>query len=309
MALQLASIYDVQRMSLITIEQLTKRYGSRLGIDRLDLTVSEGTVHGFLGPNGSGKTTTIRVLLGFLRASAGRASVFGHDCWSASRLIKSEVGYVSGDLRLHTWMTGRTALQIVGQARGRDLAQKGAELADYFGLEMTVKVVRMSRGMRQKLGLILALVHEPKLLILDEPTTSLDPLAQERLYDHLRTMARNGHTVFFSSHVLSEVEDLCDRVAILRAGQLVADETIEHLRERAPRAVTIRWKLGENAEPATPPGMLALRRKIGRVWECDLTGKVTDLLAWLADRSIEDIEISRPNLESLFRQYYRGGDT
>ncbi len=296
-------------MSLITIEQLTKRYGSRLGIDRLNLSVPEGTVYGFLGPNGSGKTTTIRLLLGFLRPSAGRACVFGHDCWSASRLIKSEIGYVPGDLRLHTWMTGRVALQIVGQARGRDLAGKGAELADYFGLEMTVKVIRMSRGMRQKLGLILALVHEPKLLILDEPTTSLDPLTQDRLYDHIRLMARNGHTVFFSSHVLSEVEDLCDRVAILREGRLVTDETIDHLRDRAPRAVTIRWKSGENAEPATPPGMLALRRKIGRVWECDLTGEVTELVAWLAGRSIEDVEISRPNLENLFRQYYRGGDT
>ncbi len=295
-------------MSLIAIEQLTKRYGSRLGIDRLNLSVPEGAVYGFLGPNGSGKTTTIRVLLGFLRPSAGRACVFGHDCWAASRLIKSEVGYMPGDLRLHTWMTGRTALQIVGQARGRDLAGKGAELADYFGLEMTVKVIRMSRGMRQKLGLILALVHEPGLLILDEPTTSLDPLAQERLYDHIRVMARNGHTVFFSSHVLSEVEDLCDRVAILREGRLVTDETIDHLRDRAPRAVTIRWKSGENAEPATPPGMLALRRRIGRVWECDLKGEVTELVAWLAGRSIEDVEISRPNLESLFRQYYRGGD-
>ncbi|MCH8913500.1 MAG: ABC transporter ATP-binding protein [Planctomycetes bacterium] len=296
-------------MSLLAIEQLTKRYGSRLGIDRLNLSVQEGAVYGFLGPNGSGKTTTIRILLGFLRPSAGRACVFGHDCWGASRLIKSEIGYVPGDLRLHTWMTGRSALQIVGQARGRDLAAKGAELADYFGLEMTVKVMRMSRGMRQKLGLILALVHEPKLLILDEPTTSLDPLAQERLYDHIRVMARNGHTVFFSSHVLSEVEDLCDRVAILREGRLVTDETIDHLRDRAPRAVTIRWKSGDNAEPATPPEMLALHRRIGRVWECDLNGKVTELIEWLAGQSIEDVEISRPNLESLFRQYYRGGDT
>lgn len=295
-------------MSLITIEQLTKRYGMRLGIDRLNLNVPEGAVYGFLGPNGSGKTTTIRVLLGYLKPSTGRAHVFGQDCWAASRMIKSEVGYVPGDLRLHTWMTGRVALQIAGQARGRDLARKGAELADYFGLEMSVKVVRMSRGMRQKLGLILALVHEPKLLILDEPTTSLDPLTQERLYDHLRLMARNGHTVFFSSHVLSEVEDLCNRVAILREGRLVTDETIDHLRERAPRAVTIRWQSRDNAEPATPPAMLTLRRRLGPVWECDLKGKVPELLAWLAGQSIEDVEISRPNLETLFRQYYRGGD-
>ncbi len=290
-------------MCVIQTEQLTKRYGRRVGIDGLTLSVPEGVVYGFLGPNGSGKTTTIRLLLGFLRPTGGQARVFGHDCWRQSRQVKQEVGYVPGDLRLHSWMTGHDALRIVGLARGRDLIGKGTELADYFGLEMTVKVRRMSRGMRQKLGLILALVHEPKLLILDEPTSSLDPLTQERLYEHLRTLARRGHTVFFSSHVLGEVEELCDRVAILREGRLIVDETLQRLSEQAPRAVTIHWT--DQAEPPAPPAMLAIRQRRERVWECDLTGKVTDLVAWLASQSIADVSIGRPNLDSLFRQFYR----
>lgn len=293
-------------MNAIAIENLTKNYGSRVGIQRLTLNVPEGEIYGFLGPNGSGKTTTIRLLLGFLRASSGRASVFGRDCWKESRQVKNELGYVPGDLRLHTWMTGRDALRIVGLARGLDLSKPGNDLADYFGLEMTVRVRRMSRGMRQKLGLILALVHEPKLLILDEPTSSLDPLTQEGLNAHLRRLAGRGHTVFFSSHVLSEVEELCGRVAIVREGRLMTEDSLAHLRDRAPRAVTIRWKDGE-AEPAVPPSLLTLRQRRDRVWECDLIGKPSDLLAWLAGQSIEDISIGKPNLDSLFRQYYLGG--
>ena len=149
------------------------------------------------------------------------------------------------------------------------------------------------------------MVHEPKLLILDEPTSSLDPLTQERLNDHLRQLAGRDHTVFFSSHVLSEVEELCGRVAIVREGLLMTEDTLAHLRDRAPRAVTIRWK-DDQAEPAVPPSLLTLRQRRDRVWECDLNGKPSDLLAWLAGQSIEDISIGRPNLDSLFRQYYLG---
>jgi ABC-2 type transport system ATP-binding protein len=222
---------------VILVEGLTKHYGPRVGVKGLSLRVPKGCVFGFIGPNGAGKTTTIRLLLGFLRPGAGRAQIFGRDCWRESHLIKREVGYVPGDLRLHPWMTGVDALVVTGRARGLDLAPSGRELASYFELDLTVRVRSMSRGMRQKLGLILALVHEPSLLVLDEPTSSLDPLAQDRLYRRLRALAERGHTVFFSSHVLSEVQDLCDRVAIVRSGVLVADETLETLRSRAKREV------------------------------------------------------------------------
>ena len=291
-------------MSVIATERLTKRYGHRMGIEELDVSVPDGAVFGFLGPNGSGKTTTIRVLLGLLKPSQGAARIFGLDCWRDSHRIKAEVGYLPGDLRLYGWLTCKQALRIFGQVRRRDLTAAGHELAEYFGLDPNVPVRHMSRGMRQKLGLIIALAHRPKLLILDEPTASLDPIMQERLYEHIRSLASAGHTVFFSSHTLSEVEQLCDHVAILREGKLVADERLETLRARAKRLVMIRWQ--QTAKPAEtiPPECLDVYERLGRRWRATLTGSVMDLVRWSAGQPIEDLSISPPDLASLFQQYY-----
>jgi len=291
-------------MSVVATEQLAKHYGRRVGVQELSLSVPEGSVFGFLGPNGSGKTTTIRVLMGFLKATGGTASVFGRDCWRESHRIKAEVGYLPGDLRLYPWLTCESALRIVELTRGRHLTAEGHELASKFGLDPDVRVRAMSRGMRQKLGLILALAHRPKLLILDEPTASLDPLMQETLYKHLRNLASNGHTIFFSSHTLKEVEDLCDRVAILREGRLVADETLEDLRARAKRMVTIRWQQGVKPGEINAPVFLEVRGRESREWEASLTGPVVDLVRWCAGQPIDDLSIGQPELASLFQQYY-----
>lgn len=291
-------------MSVIVTEQLTKRYGPRIGIEALNLSVSQGTVFGFLGPNGSGKTTTIRVLLGLLRPSEGGARIFGLDCWRDGHRIKSEVGYLPGDLRLYPWLTCRQGLQIFGKVRGRDLRTAGGELAAEFGLDPDVRAHTMSRGMRQKLGLILALAHRPKLLILDEPTSSLDPLMQEKLHQHLRALALAGHTIFFSSHALAEVEHLCDRVGILREGKLVADETVDGLRSRARRLVTIRWRETDGADKATRPAFLDVYEHSGREWRATLTGPVMELVGWSAGQPIEDLSIGEPDLATLFQQYY-----
>ncbi len=187
-------------MSLIHLENLTRGYGHRRGIEGVSLSVVEGALFGFLGPNGAGKTTTIRVLLGFLRPTGGAAKIFGLDCWRDSKAIKRDIGYVPGDLRLSEWMNGATALSIFGAVRGQDLSRPGRDLAKTFDLDLQVKVRAMSRGMRQKLGLILALAHSPRLLVLDEPTSALDPLMQQVLQDLLRRRAAAGQTVFFSSH-------------------------------------------------------------------------------------------------------------
>ncbi len=291
-------------MNVVVTEQLTKRYGRRVGVQELSLSVPEGTVFGFLGPNGSGKTTTIRVLMGLLRATGGTANVFGRDCWRESHRIKSEVGYLSGDLRLYPWLTCKSALRIFELTRRRHLTAEGDELASKFGLEPDVRVRSMSRGMRQKLGLILALAHRPKLLILDEPTASLDPLMQETLYKHLRNLASNGHTIFFSSHTLKEVEDLCDRVAILREGRLVADETLEDLRARAKRVVTLRWQEDVRPGEIDAPGFLEVHEREGQQWEASLTGPVIELVKWCAGQPIDDLSIGQPDLASVFQQYY-----
>ncbi len=181
----------------IHCEQLTRRYGRRIGIEALNLDVPRGAIFGFLGPNGAGKTTTIRLLMGMLRPHGGRAQIFGDDCWRHSAAIKRAVGYLPGDLRLYPYMTGRSALRCFGHIRGENLQGQGEALAEQFKLDLDVKVGRMSRGTRQKLGLVLAMAHRPKLLILDEPSNGLDPLMQRQLHDLLRQQAREGATVFF----------------------------------------------------------------------------------------------------------------
>jgi len=290
--------------SVITLDKLTKRYGRRVGVDGLSLGVPEGTLFGFLGPNGAGKTTTIRVLLGFLRPTSGRASMLGKACWEQSGAIKADVGYLPGDLRLYPWLTCQTALKLFGAIRGRDLTEAGCALAETFSLEPDVRVRNMSRGMRQKLGLILALAHRPRLLVLDEPTASLDPLMQKRLYEHLRTLAAAGHTVFFSSHTLSEVEQLCERVAILRDGKLVADETLDHLRARAGRAVTIRWHDSAKGREPDPPAFLTVNARRQEEWHATLNGSAMELARWCVGLPIEDLSIGQPDLATLFQQYY-----
>lgn len=290
-------------MSIIEAHRLTRTYGRRRGIESVELAVPEGSLFGFLGPNGAGKTTVIRVLMGFLRASSGEGRVFGLDCWKRGAKIRADVGYVPGDLRLYPWLDGHAALSIFGGIRGRDLRVPGRGIAELLGLDLTVRVRSMSRGTRQKLGLVLALAHSPRLLILDEPTGGLDPIVQDRLRGHLKRLAGSGHTVFFSSHTLSEVEDLCDRVAIVRDGRIVAQETLLTLRQHAGHEVTIRWKSGD-AAGAAPPEFLTIESREDHTWRASLKGAVRPLVDWLAGREIEDLHIGPPDLDRLFRRYY-----
>jgi ABC-2 type transport system ATP-binding protein len=292
-------------MAAIETESLTRRYGPRRGIENVNLSVPEGSLYGFLGPNGAGKTTAIRVILGFLRPTSGSARVGGLDCWRQSARVKARVGYVPGDLRLYPWLNARSAMSLVGRVRGMELIRRGMELADLLDLDPAVTVRRMSRGTRQKLGLLMALAPDPPVLILDEPTTGLDPLVQERLRGCLRDRARAGHTVFFSSHTLGEVEQLCDRVAIIRDGRLVSDDTLDAMRRKGGHEVVIRWT-DAAAAASEPPPALRLSRRDGLVWVGVHEGPVASLTAWLAGRSVEDLSVNPPDLETLFRKFYEG---
>jgi ABC-2 type transport system ATP-binding protein len=265
--------------------------------------VPEGTLFGFLGPNGAGKTTAIRVLVGLLRPSSGKAAIFGRDCWRASRAILDEVGYLPGDVRLMPWLDGQRALRIWSRIRRRDLVPYGRQLADRFGLDLRTKVRSMSRGMRQKLGLLLALAHRPRLLVLDEPTVTLDPLMQTEVQHLLGEMAAAGHTVFFSSHSLGEVEQLCDRVAMIREGRLAADETLASLRARAGHVVVVRWR-DRAAADQRPPAFFHVDERTELEWRGTLAGGVEPLIAWLGGQGVEDLSIGRPDLETLFRRFY-----
>lgn len=290
-------------MTVIDIQNVTKSYGGRRGVAEISMKVRAGQIYGFLGPNGAGKSTTIRLLLGFLRADSGEARILEQDCWRESREIKRQVGYVPGDVRLYPWLTASKAFEIVGSVRQLDLRTKGLELAEQFRLEPNLAVRKMSRGNRQKLSLVMALAHEPQLLILDEPTSGLDPLVQDVLMDCLKTAAKTGQTVLFSSHTLSEVESICDSVAVIKDGQIVVDETLDSLQGKAPR--TIHLQLKEGCDLDAIPHELQVIRQTRDDAVLQMTGFSKKLIDWAASLPLRDLSISPPRLEDLFRQHYR----
>jgi ABC-2 type transport system ATP-binding protein len=287
----------------IATHGLTKHYGAHVALRGLDLRVPTGRLFGFLGPNGAGKTTALRLLLGLLRATRGRADVLGRDAWREGPTLRAEVGYLPGDVRFYGWRTGRQTLAFLDAARGRRGQTELRRLSERFELDLDRKVRSYSRGMKQKLGLIAALMHRPRLLILDEPTVSLDPLMREALYAELRAVVGEGRTVVFSSHTLAEVDALCDDVAILRNGQLIEHERIVVLRERALRRVELRLEDGAALIEPLPDGLRVLRRsdaQLSATWN----GPAERLLAWLGRCRVRDVTIAPPDLADLFLEYY-----
>ncbi len=290
-------------MNAVQTQALTKHYGHVHALSGLDLAVPTGTIFGFLGPNGAGKTTAIRILVGLIRATAGTATVLGRKAWGDATEVCRRVGYLPGDVRFHDWMTGGALVAFFDRARGGTAAEEAARLRQRFGLDLDRRIRDYSRGMKQKLGLILALMHRPELLILDEPATGLDPLVQQTLYDELRATASEGRTVLFSSHTLSEVEQLCERVGIIRQGRLIEDSTIAELRGRALRRVTFRLRDTTVKDLTCPSGLDAGPADNGVVtgtWQ----GPMDRLLGWLSGLGVDDAMISPPSLEDLFTAYY-----
>ena len=243
-------------------------------------------------------------MLGFLRRDAGTARILDHDCWRQSEQIKRQVGYVAGDVRLYPWLTARLGLGIVGQIRRCSLMADGLRLCEQFSLEPDLPVRKMSRGNRQKVALVLALAHAPRVVILDEPTSGLDPLMQLTLMQHLRALASQGTTVLFSSHTLSEVEDICDQVAMIRDGQIVVDESLDSLKRRAPRTIHIELPPTAAAERMTWPRNVAVIAASGTHAQLQLHGSSVEFLQWAASQSLVDLSISQPSLDVLFHAYY-----
>jgi ABC-2 type transport system ATP-binding protein len=274
----------------------------------LKLEVKEGEVFGFLGLNGAGKTTTIRILLDLLRPSAGQASVMGRDCQSQGLEVRSSVGYLPGEMGLYRDMTGRELLDFLGRLGTRPVVESYREQLvkrlELSAAELKRKLREYSTGMKRKLGLIQAFQGDPPLLILDEPTEGLDPLMQESFYELLSEAKARGRTVFMSSHVLSEVGRVCDRIGLLRNGELVLLSSVEDVRALAPRRLRV-WFDRDVNRPGDFPVKYEIVEIQPRLWSLRVHGPLGWLIEHLSGLPVLDIEIDEPRLEDVLTRYYR----
>jgi beta-exotoxin I transport system ATP-binding protein len=292
--------------AVIETDALTKRYGTTRGIEDLSMAVDAGQVFGFLGPNGAGKTTTIRTLLDLLHPTSGTASVFGLDSRRESRAIRARAGNLPGDFACDPQLTGRELLGFCAEARGmRDLGSAPV-LAERFEADLDRPAGDLSRGNRQKLGVIQALFHDPELLILDEPTTGLDPLMQEEFLAVVSEHRDRGGTVFLSSHDLDEVQRACDRVAIIREGRLAAVEQVATLRGRSYHHVAIEFASAvDPREFARIPGVTGIKVEGSRV-SFRAQGELDAVVKTAARHTVVDMELTEPTLEEIFLTFYEG---
>ena len=289
----------------IRTEALTKSYGRRRGLAGLDLEVHPGEVYGFLGPNGAGKTTTIRILLDLIRPTSGRATLFGEAPRTGGPALRRRVGYLPGDFTVLGGQTGRELLTHLAHLRGGVAADRIDALAARLDLDLSTRISKLSKGNRQKVGVVQAFMHQPELLILDEPTSGLDPIIQQRFLELVAESRAAGQTVFMSSHVLSEVQQSADRVGIIRDGRLVAVEAVESFRRRAVRRVEIEFDEPVPADAFNLPDVRDVRIE-GTVLRCRLTGRPDGLVKAAARFGVAALKVEEPDLEELFLTYYRG---
>jgi ABC-2 type transport system ATP-binding protein len=292
--------------TIIQTNQLTKHYGSSRGIQDVTFSVQQGEVFGFLGPNGAGKTTTIRVLMGLLRPSGGSATIGGLDCWSAAPAVKRLVGYLPSEYALDSALTGAQILTYLGNLRGGADRAAIQQLANRLDLDLSRRFREYSHGNKQKVGLIQAFMHRPRLLFLDEPTSGLDPLNQQEFYRMVAEVKADGRTVFLSSHNLPEVEHTCDRVGIIREGQLVRVDSVATLTDIKHYVVELAF-----AQPVAPTafsGLPGVREVVaeqdGTLLRLTVQGDLGAVLQAAAQHHATNLTTREPSLEEIFLQYY-----
>ena len=284
---------------------LTKTYAGVVAVSELSLRVTAGQVFGFLGPNGAGKSTTIRMLMSLQRPTKGQATLLGLDAGTQSVEVHRRVGYLPGDLELFPRLTGRQHIDWFGRSHGGVDQSFVRQLLERFLVVVDRPVRELSKGNRQKIGLVLAFMHQPELLILDEPSSGLDPLMQHEFESLLRETAADGRTVFLSSHELDEVQRTADRIGIIRAGKLVAEDTVEGLRRAAPQKMEVRFR-----HPVDPTVLKALSgvtvtESAGRRMTLDVTGEIGPVLKVIASHDPVDLTSRPADLDELFLNFYR----
>ena len=291
-------------MAIVEVSHLKKYYGAARGIEDVSFSVEEGEFFGFIGPNGAGKSTTIRTLLALIRPTAGSASIFGKDCVKSAPEIARDVGYLPSEVFYYDGMRVGDLLKYSASFYKKDCRERIAYLAAQLDLDLKKKIDDLSFGNRKKVGIVQALLHSPKLIILDEPSAGLDPLMQQRFFELLREENRRGATVLFSSHVLSEVQKLCSRVAIIKEGRIIQLDAVGALRENNYKKVTLEAKAALDEALFKMDGVANLSVNGGAA-SFIYRGSVNQLLRVLSGLDLESVTIQEPDLEEIFLHYYQ----
>lgn len=289
---------------VVVLRRVTKQFDEARGVFDISLKVPQGSIYGFLGPNGAGKTTTINMMVNLTRPTSGRLQIFGLDSQQHGTEIRRKIGFVSGDMALDGVLTGRQQLEYFAQLRGVNAEEKITELAERLQCDLTRKIKTLSRGNRQKVALIAALMHQPELLVLDEPTSGLDPIMQNECNKLILEHQKNGGTTFISSHILSEVQELCDRVAFIREGRLIVDTSLKDIVQGAPKILRVTSRHDDVPKQLSSlPGISEITTD-GVVVGAQYNGDITPLLRRLSNLDLEDIVIEDADLEDIFSTYY-----
>lgn len=294
-------------MNVIELNHLTKYYGKARGIEDVSFQVKEGEIFGFIGPNGAGKSTTIRTLLSLLYPTSGSAKIFGKDVIQYGPEIKKEIGYVPSEVFYYDNMRVIDLLKYSASFYKKDCSKRMTELAEILDLDLRKKIDDLSFGNRKKVGIVQGLLHEPKLIILDEPTGGLDPLMQQKFFELLEEEKKKGVTILYSSHVLGEVQRLCDRVAIIKEGKIISVEKISTLRENSYKKIRLETQTKADTGLFKMDGINNLEAK-GKEISFLFRGNINLMLKKIADLNLTNIWIEEPSLEEIFMHYYEKGE-
>jgi ABC-2 type transport system ATP-binding protein len=297
-------------LSVLKVEHLTKDYGSGRGVFDVSFEVERGEVFGFLGPNGAGKTVTIRHLLGFIKPQSGKTSINSLDCWKHPKDIQRKIGYLPGEINFPSDMTGTQLIRFLADMRGLTDMTKVKKLREQFDLDTSSDLKRMSKGMKQKIGIICAFMHNPEILVLDEPTSGLDPLMQSVFVDLVREEKQNGRSIFMSSHMFEEVEDTCDRVGIIKHGKMVTTVTPKDIKHAERKTFKIEFLNADDFESMRKEAYVfkELRPENNQIVLDIDDVNINELLSALSKRRVKFISEIKHGLEEYFMGYYNGDE-
>lgn len=294
-------------MSIIQLKNLTKQYANNAGCFDINITINESEVYGFIGPNGAGKTTVIRQMVGFIKSDSGTAKILNYDSWKESEKIMTSLGYLSGEIKLPEYMTGHEYLKTLTIIRSNVSWPYVEKLINYFELDSKRKIKKMSKGMKQKVAIISAFMHKPKILILDEPTSGLDPLMQEKFKTLIRNSKKEGATIFMSSHIFGEIENVCDKVAVIKKGKIISEVSITEMKNSAQKEYEIKFStIDDYLNFLSKKWNVIAKNDITKVVNINIqTAHVDNFLKEISLYKIDNFKELPFNLESHFIEFYK----